>query len=65
MCISFSVKYPQTFWDSGMSLSSMSTDIYNMYTQPFNPQLVIKTLVETHDKNPNDQTNVYAWTVIL
>ena len=48
-----------------MSLSSMSTDIYNMYTQPFNPQLVIKTLVETHDKNPNDQTNVYAWTVIL
>ena len=36
MCISFSVKHSQTFWESWMSLS-------NLYTYLFNQQLVIKT----------------------
>ena len=40
MCISFSVKYPQIIWESRISLSGT---IVNMYTYPFNPQLVIKT----------------------
>ena len=29
----------------------MSRTISNMYTYPFNPQLLIKTQVESHDKN--------------
>ena len=43
MCISFSVKHPQIFWESGMSLSNMFGTILNIYTFPYNPQLVIKT----------------------
>ena len=43
MCISFSVKHPQIFWESLMSLSNMPETISNMYTYPFNPQLVVKT----------------------
>ena len=43
MCISFSDKHPQTSWESRLSLSNMSRTISNMYTYPFNPQLVIKT----------------------
>ena len=42
MSISFSVKRPQTSWESKMSLSNMTRIISNMYTYPFNPQLVIK-----------------------
>ena len=65
MCISFSVKHPQIFWESWMSLSNMSRTISNMYTYPFNPKLVIKTLVENHDKKPKDQRNFYMWTIIF
>ena len=43
MCISFSVKHPQIFWESLMSLSNTPETISNMYTYPFNPQLVVKT----------------------
>ena len=43
MCISFSVKHPQTFWKSRMGLSNMSRTIVDMYTCLFKPQLVIKT----------------------
>ena len=43
MCISFSVKHPKIFWESWMSLSNMSRTISDIYTYPFNPQLVIKT----------------------
>ena len=45
ICILFSVKHSQTFWESWMSLS-------NVYTYPFNQQLVMKTYVESHDKKP-------------
>ena len=48
-----------------MSFSSKSKTIPNMYTYPFNPQLVTKTYVENHDKKPKDQTNVYMWTIVL
>ena len=61
MCISFSVKYPQIFWESWISLSGT---IFNMYTYPFNPQLVIKTN-KNHNKKPKDQRNFYMWTVIF
>ena len=64
MCISFSVKHPLIFWESYMSLSNMSRTISSMYTYPFNPQLVIKT-VENNDKKPKDQRNSYMWTVIF
>ena len=63
MCISFSVKHPQIFWESWMSLSNMSRTISNIYTYPFNPQLVIKTYVENHDKKPKDQRNFYMLTI--
>ena len=43
MCIAFSVKHPQIFWESSMSLCNMSRIISNKYTYPFNQQLVIKT----------------------
>ena len=43
MCISFSVKHPQIFWESLMSLSNMPETISNMYTYQFNPQLWVKT----------------------
>ena len=36
-----------------------------MYTYPFNPQLVIKTYEENHDKKPKDQRNFNMWTVIF
>ena len=65
MCASFSVKHPQTFRESRMSLSNMSGTISNMYTYPFNPQLVTKTYAESHDKKPKDQRNFYTWTVIF
>ena len=45
-----------------MSLSNMSRTISNISTFPFNPQLMIKTLVESHDKKPKDQRNFYTWT---
>ena len=64
MCISFSVKHPQTFRESWISLANMSRPNYNFYTYPFNPQLVMKTWVESHDKNPKDQRNVCMWTII-
>ena len=57
MCISFSVKHSQTFWELWMSWS-------NLYTYLFNQQLVMKTLVESHDKKPKDQRNFYMWTII-
>ena len=49
MCIPFNVKHPQ----------NMSRTISNMYTYPFNPQLVIKTSAITlsnisHDKKQKD-----------
>ena len=43
MCLSFSVKHSQIFWESPMSLSNMSRTICNIYAYPFKPQLVIKT----------------------
>ena len=43
MCLSFSVKHPQIFWESCMSLFNMPITISNIYLYPFNPQLVIKT----------------------
>ena len=43
MCISFSVKHPQIFWESSVSLSDISRTTSNIYTYPFNPQLVIKS----------------------
>ena len=43
----------------------MSRTISNMYTYSFNPQLVIKTQVENHDKEPKDQRNFYMWTIIF
>ena len=43
MCISFSVKHPQIFWESSVSLSNISRTTSNIYTYPFNPQLVIKS----------------------
>ena len=63
MCIAFSAKHPQIFCESWMSLSNMSRTISNMYTYPFNPQLLIKALVENHDKKPKDQRNFYMWTI--
>ena len=43
MCLSFSSKHPQISGESWMSLFNMSGNISNIYTNPFNPQLVIKT----------------------
>ena len=43
MCIAFSVKHPRIFWKSWMSLFNMSRTISDMYTYPFNPQLVMKS----------------------
>ena len=43
MSISFSVKHPQTFRELQMSLFNMTRIISNMYTYPFNPQLLVKT----------------------
>ena len=57
MCISFSLKHPQIFCESWMSLSNMSKPISNIYTNPSNTQLVIKTSVENHDKKPKDERN--------
>ena len=68
MCISFSVKNPQTFPKSWLSLPNMSRTISNMYTYPFNPQLLIKTQVESHDKKSKDQRNIYniyTWPVVF
>ena len=48
-----------------MSLSNMSRTISNIYTYSFNPQLVIKTQVENHDKEPKDRRNFYMWTIIF
>ena len=59
MNISFSVKHPKAFQKSWLSLPNMSRIISNMYTYPFNPQLLIKTQVESHDKKPKDQRNIY------
>ena len=42
----------QAFSESWISLSNMSRAIPNMYTYPFNSQLVIN-----HDKKPKDQRN--------
>ena len=50
ICIAFRVGHPQIFWELWMSLSNMSRIISNLYVYPFNPQLLIKTLVEHHDK---------------
>ena len=41
MCVSFSVKHPQIFCELWMSLSST---ISNIYTYPFNSQLVLKKI---------------------
>ena len=57
ICILFSVKHLQTFWESWMSLS-------NVYTYPFNQQLVMKTYVESHDKKPKVQRNFYMWSIM-
>ena len=43
ICISLSVKHTQIVRESLMSLSNMPEIISNMYTYPFNPQLVMKT----------------------
>ena len=37
MCISFSAKHLQIFFESRMSLSNMSRTISNIYSYPFNP----------------------------
>ena len=64
MSISFSVKDPQTFRESRMSLPNMPRTISNMCAYPVNQQFVIKTSW-SHDKKPNDQRNFYTWTVIF
>ena len=64
MCISFSVKHPQTFQKSWLSLPNMSRTISSMYTYPFNPQLLIKTLVESYDKKPKDCFSIKVWAVM-
>ena len=43
-----------------MSLSNLYRTISNMYIYPFNPQLVKKAQVESHDKNPKDERNFYV-----
>ena len=43
----------------------MTRIISNMYTYPFNPQLVIKASVESHDKKAKDQRNFYISTFIV
>ena len=43
----------------------MYRTISNVYTYPFNPQLVIKTQVENDDMKPKDQRNFYMWTIIF
>ena len=63
ICISLCVKHPQKFRESSMSLSNISRTISNIYTSRFNPQLVIKTKVENHDKKPKDQRNFDMWTI--
>ena len=35
-----------------------------MYAYLFNPQLLIKTEVESLDKKPKNQRNFYMWTII-
>ena len=65
MCISFSVKHPQTFRKSRVSLPNMFGTILNMYTYLFNLRLVMKTQVESHDKKPKHQKNFYTWTVVF
>ena len=42
MCISFSVKHSQIFWESLTSLSNMPETIFIMCTYLFNPQLMVK-----------------------
>ena len=59
MCISFRVRHPQVFWELRISPGTIS----NIYTYPFNAQLVIKAQVENHDKKPKDQRNFYIWTI--
>ena len=51
MCIWFRVRHLQMFQESWISLSNMAITTCNMYTYPFSPQLVIKT-VKNHDKKP-------------
>ena len=65
MCITFSVKQPEIFWESWMGLFNMSRAISNMPIYPFNQQLVIKTSVKNHDKKRKDQRDFYMWTVIF
>ena len=68
MCISFSIKHPQTFQKSRLKLPNMPRTISNMYTYPFNPQMLIKTQVESHDKKSKDQRNIYnicTWPVVF
>ena len=36
-----------------------------MYTYPFDPQLVLKTIFESLDKKPKDQRTFFTWTIIF
>ena len=68
MCISLSVKHPQAFQKSCLSLLNVSRPFSNIYTYPSNPQLLIKTQVESHDKKSKDQRNIYniyTWPVVF
>ena len=68
MCISLRVKNPQTFQKSWLSLPNMSRTISNMYTHPFKPKLLTKTQIESHDKKPKDQRNIYniyTWPIVF
>ena len=47
-----------------MSLFSMSRTNYNFYTYPFNPQLAMKTYVESPGKKAKDQRNFYMCTIM-
>ena len=42
-----------------MSFFNVTRIISNIYTYPFNPQLVIETF-KSHDKKPKDQRNLYV-----
>ena len=67
-CAFNSVKNPQTFQKSWLSLPNMSRTISNMYTYPFKPQLLTKTQIESHDKKPKDQRNIYniyTWPIVF
>ena len=50
-------------WYAFMHMESCMS-LPNVYTYPFNQQLVMKTYLESHNKKPKDQRNFYMWTIM-